>query len=256
MHRKFPAPESLEARTLLSAAYVSGHTLMVVGDTNTPNAISVDYNASGSAIVVSVNPKSPTGLTQSFPKTPAIKAVVVHGGAQNDTITVGQTGKAFNINTTVFGLAGADNIKTGPENDSIQAGAGNDTVFSGNGNDTVHGGTGNDSITAGNGNDVLYGDDGADVIKAGNGNDLIRGNTGNDTITAGNGNDSLWGGYGDDVITAGNGRDTLGGILGRNTLLGGTGHDTYYVSVLKNNVTNYNSKKDTLVITKRNDDSL
>jgi Ca2+-binding RTX toxin-like protein len=274
---KYNGIENLESRRLLSAAVLAGHTLRVTGDPAGTNTISVHYNDAGDQLEVTMNSTSVRGVVKNidkfFPTSLGISNVMIRGSIRVDAITVGQSGKTFDIPTHIFALGGDDTITTGAENDFIDAGAGNDIVSSGDGNDTVRGGIGDDAITLGNGNDKADGNRGNDVITAGNGNDSIlggigddsivvgngadtvRGGAGNDTMTAGNGNDSLWGGLGNDSITAGNGNDTFGGILGDNTLLGGTGHNTFYERVLANNTTNYDSTKDTLVLKPNKGDS-
>jgi Ca2+-binding RTX toxin-like protein len=262
--------EHLESRRLLSSAILAGHTLLVLGDPAGTNTIDVHYNDAGDQVQVTMHTVSRRGVVKdvnkSFPTALGITQVFVRGGVNADTITVGQSGKSFDITTRVFALAGDDSITTGAENDWIDAGAGNDTVNSGDGNDTVRGGAGDDHITVGNGNDKVDGNIGNDVIVAGDGKNLVLGGKGddsitlgnganlafggqgNDTMTAGNGNDSLWGGAGDDSITAGNGDDTFGGIVGSNTLMGGTGHNTFYERAGATNTTNYDPAKDTLVL--------
>ena len=269
---KYNGIESLESRRLLSAAVLAGTTLMVKGDAGAANTISVHYNDAGDQVEVTIDSTNKLGvakhLDKFFPTALGITQVVIRGGAKADVINVGQSGKDFDINTRIFAMPGADTIHTSDESDWIDAGAGNDTVTSGDGNDTVRGGQGNDSltvgdgndkvaggqgndvITAGDGNDLLTGGSGADSVTAGDGTDLIYGGAGNDVLTAGNGvGDTLFGGPGDDSLTAGNGGDTFGGVLGHNTITGGTGHNTFYVKSLAANTTNYDSTKDTLVIT-------
>ena len=267
------AIECLESRRLLSGtAFVAGGVLHVNGDLFAGNTISVDNNAG--VIGVSIQWTTARGVAKQFTTsfdthTLTINSVVVRGGFKADTITVGQNSStAFNLNTRVDGIAGADTITTGAENDVINGGFGAATITSGDGNDTVRGGFGSDRITVGNGNDkvrggygfgrdtivagngadTIVGGFGADSITVGDGNDVVHGNAGNDTIVAGNGNDTLWGGRGDDVVTAGNGADTFGGVLGSNTLMGGSGVDTFVVrkNFPTGQTTSYNPAKDIL----------
>ncbi len=188
--------------------------LRVRGDRFLKNVISVGY-ASDGKIAVNIASTTAAGATRSFSEefaSTGVNTVHIVGGRKADTITIDQSVSNFNINTIIDGGNGADTITAGNENDTIYGGWGNDVITSGQGNDIVHGGRGSDSITAGDGNDTL------------------------------------WGERGEDTLVAGNGNDVLGGILGKNTLTAGSGHNKFYVSKLTNNVTDYDSTKDTLVI--------
>ncbi len=206
--------ETLETRQLLSGAALVNGVLRVHGDRFVKNVIDVGYAADGK-IAVKISSTTAKGVTRTFSEefaTAGINSVHIFGGRQADQITIDQSVASFNLNTVIDGGRGADSITGGNENDTIYGGCGDDVISSGQGNDVVHGGRGNDSITAGDGNDTL------------------------------------WGGRGADSIVAGNGNDVLGGIVGKNSLTAGTGHNKFYVSKLSNNVTDYDSTKDTLVI--------
>jgi Ca2+-binding RTX toxin-like protein len=86
----------------------------------------------------------------------------VKGTAGNDVLYA-----ANGTNTTLFGLAG---------NDQIQGDSGNDQLFGDEGADTLLGGSGNDSLDGGIGNDILNGGDGSDTyfFRRGSGTDTIN----------------------------------------------------------------------------------
>jgi Ca2+-binding RTX toxin-like protein len=262
--------EPLERRQLLSAATLGHGVLKVSGDVHAPNTIDVELNAQGQVAVNILSPEAKHGAT-SLSKTFAgtITRIDVTGGNAADTITVGTTSD-LDIETRVFGTAGADSVAVGNQNARIFGQRGADAITAGNGNDLIVGGKGANSITAGSGDDTIFGGAGPDTIVAGAGDDVIHGgkgddsitvndtfansstifgDAGNDTINVGNGNDTVWGGAGNDTTNAGDGNDLFGCILGSNTVTtGATGHNTYYVGKDNtNSFPDFNSALDTLV---------
>lgn len=75
-----------------------------------------------------------------------------------------------------------------------------DLIFGGTGDDTVFGSAGADNIKAEDGNDLVFGGAGNDAISGNAGNDALYGGDGNDIITGGAGADSVFGGGGNDRI--------------------------------------------------------
>ena len=180
---------------------------------------------------------------------------------QNVAITV-----TNQLNETVNGTNGNDNLYGGPGNDTINGLGGDDTLDGGAGNDTLNGGAGNDHFLSGAGNDIMDGGTGThdwvdystslavnvnllnhtasggdaagdtltniqDLTGSGN-NDVLTGDTGNNIIHGGGGNDTISGG--------GGGTDFLYGDAGNDTFLttghssetidGGVGKDTVMFS--------------------------
>lgn len=109
----------------------------------------------------------------------------------------------------VFGDDGRDRIRTGRDNDLIDAKDGNDIVSAGSGNDVVLGGGGRDYIFAGRGDDVAKGEDGNDRMFGGRGNDELYGGAGHDKIFGGSGDDTIDGGTGNDRMFGGRGNDVF-----------------------------------------------
>jgi len=72
--------------------------------------------------------------------------------SQNVAITVGDQ-----LNETVTGTGGNDNLFGGAGNDTISGLGGDDTLDGGAGNDTLSGGSGNDTFLGGSGNDNMDG---------------------------------------------------------------------------------------------------
>ena len=103
-----------------------------------------------------------------------------------------------NFATTLNGMAGADYIVAGRNNDTLNGGADNDSLYGGAGNDVLNGGTGNDLLNGGTGFDTAdySGDTTARVIN------LIAGTaasaTETDTLVSiehvigGSGNDTIF----------------------------------------------------------------
>ncbi len=145
--------EPLEARQMLSTAYLSGVTLNVVGNSNAANDLTVGYSGDKKSLVVGLN-----GSTQSF-DAGSVRRLQVNGGGAADRIVIA---KDLDRDATVYG------------------GAGNDLIYGGAGNDRLNGGTGDDTIAGGSGSDTIYGEDG---------NDVLDGQTDIDSLYGGNGYD-------------------------------------------------------------------
>ena len=168
------------------------------------------------------------------------------GGAGNNVLMARDTTE---INVTLDGAAGNDNLVGGAKNDSLIGRNGNDrlagkngsdlldgangsdTLYGDDGNDTLIGGDGNDRLLGNADNDILQGEDGNDTINGGAGSDRLIGGMGNDTLYGQDGNDRLAGKAGNDRLTGGNGNDTLYGDWGSDRLTGGNGNDTLYGGV-------------------------
>jgi uncharacterized protein YkwD len=131
----------------VSATLLNG-VLTVLGDTS-PNNLQVSLN-NGMLTV------SPTG--QSFASS-AVSAIVIDGGAGDDTIVVGG---GITQQCWIFGGSGNDNITA--------SGFGNDLIYGGNGNDTIASGAGNDTIFGNAGIDVLTDNQGVNSINQGSAN--------------------------------------------------------------------------------------
>jgi Ca2+-binding RTX toxin-like protein len=152
-----------------------------------------------------------------------------------------------------------EEIRGGPDDDTIATGAGNDRIVPGSGNDLVHGNGGADRVIADptpDGNDVLdLGSDtynliddsartepltlvggvlggtgeadrleGLNVVLGGSGNDHFV-IAGNEFIKGGPGEDTLIGSEGPNYIYGGDGKDTVRGEGGEDRLDGGEGDD-------------------------------
>jgi Ca2+-binding RTX toxin-like protein len=135
--------------------------------------------------------------------------VVIHGGADNDTIT----GTTF-VLTMNGGEKSTDTLHGDDGNDLILGGAGRDSISGGAGNDTIDGGAGNEGDGTG-----LF-----NLLSGGGGNDRILLGAGNDWFILDDlesGQDSVFGGIGDDIIDIASGSQ-----IGDDLLAGGTGADT------------------------------
>src|SRR5688500_10032077 len=258
MARQTPALlESLEGRTLMSAASLARGVLRVAGDGASVNVITVRNTADAASIEIVIDSTTATGqakpqFVRSFSKALGISAIQVRGGSRADTISVGQANATlaigeFDLPTRVSSGPGDDVIvltdaidfvNPGPGNDNVTANGGNDVVFAGLGNDVVNAGDGDDVVRGMVGDDTIEGGPGVDRIDAGVGTDIVGGGIGNDILRGGGGDDTLWGGIGDDTVEGGQGNDFLGGVVGTNVLSGGQGADTFRVRDLALNPTN------------------
>ncbi|MEP0920452.1 hypothetical protein NDA02_01515 [Leptolyngbya sp. ST-U4] len=92
-------------------------------------------------------------------------------------------------------------------------------------------------------------------LSAGLGDDLLLGNDGNDMLVGESGEDELTGGLGNDRLLGGDNNDRLDGGAGRDRLTGGKGKDRFILtSSQKSNrdvITDFNSKDDTILISRR-----
>ena len=127
----------------------------------------------------------PLGVSQSATQ------LIITGTADNDTITVAQSGNTYTIkngtwSTTVTGAFQQIVVNGNGGSDSIvmdksvttpciikASGAGNDTLTGGSGNDSIYGGTGNNVINGGAGDDT--------IVALGSTSDAITGGAGKDT---------------------------------------------------------------------------
>lgn len=162
---------------------------------------------------------------------------IIYGSEGNDILN-GNGG-----NDILDGGTGDDVLNGGNDNDTLIDNLGNDTLNGGAGNDSLDAGVGNDTLTGGSGNDQINGGDGIDqIFESGNFDFLLSsysltGNgTGTDSLTSIE-VATLIGGSGDNTINAslsslssvtldgGAGNDTLIGGAGNNILSGGSGND-------------------------------
>jgi uncharacterized delta-60 repeat protein len=132
------------------------------------------------------------------------------------------------IEVTILGRGGNDNLFGSPGNDRLFGNLGEDFMTAGNGDDTVTAGKDNDGVLGGTGNDVLSGNLGNDQLLGNDGDDVIFGNAGIDYIDAGNGNDIAFGGRDHDGIAGGEGDDVLLGELGNDCVQGYAGIDILF----------------------------
>ncbi|MEO1335592.1 MAG: calcium-binding protein, partial [Myxococcota bacterium] len=102
-----------------------------------------------------------------------IELLDIHGGSQNDTITVIGAFPDGAPVPAIYGLGG---------DDTLNGGSGTDRLFGGKGQDTIHGGGGTDHLWGGAGDDVLLGGDGKDRLIGGRGVDQLDVSDGLDSI--------------------------------------------------------------------------
>ena len=213
----------LEPRFLFSSAFKRGDALIIYGDGNAPNTITVARTPDGDHVLVTIN----GGATQSF-SNDDLGPVRIFGGNLNDRIEIQQADRTFNIKTFIFALAGNDTVICGKERDYVNGGDGNDTIRDVGGRNKICGGRGNDTITAGSERDLIIGNDGNDLIRGGDLRDRMYGNDGNDTIIGDDGSDLIFAGNGNDSVVGGDGKDIIFGQDGNDTLASGDDRDSVF----------------------------
>ncbi len=211
--------EDLEARKLLSSVTVDHSRLIVVGDLNTPNVITVRFSRGGDSVVLVVN-----GVQKFFDKND-INRVDIFGGNVNDDIEVLQTRNLFDIPTTLRGGSGNDLLIGSTESDLITGDNGNDTIMGGPQDDTING---QDTLMGGNGSDTIIADADTALVFGGRGNDVITGTARHGYIWGNEGNDII-NMSGDHLVLLGNaGDDSITGASSNDTVFGGGGADVYH----------------------------
>jgi surface-anchored protein len=124
--------------------------------------------------------------------------VYVHGGLEDDTISVSPVAGGFTlaVNGTTYAYTGAQvnafAIRSHAGDDVVSGAGVNRTfvIFGGDGDDTLTGGSSTDLIFGGAGNDSLVGGAGADVLDGGAGDDRLDGGAGYDILIGGAGTDT------------------------------------------------------------------
>jgi Ca2+-binding RTX toxin-like protein len=170
---RFLSVEPLEDRkTPAVQAFFAGGVLAVVGDANANDinvaAVDGELRVTNDGVDVPIRSFGAPTLDRT-------RAVVVFGGAGDDTITIDASLGA--VPAALHGGAG---------NDALNGGDGNDLLYGDGGNDTINGGAGSDAAFGGFGNDRLDGG-GADGSR-----DLLVGGPGADTFVRYAGEDDLF----------------------------------------------------------------
>ena len=143
---------------------------------------------------------------------------LIVGTNKDDVIKADETEDDENdnpISHEIFGDAGNDYIKGGPNDDFIFGGSGNDRIHGDSddadeeGSDVIFGGNGDDTILGEAGDDLLYGERGDDNLIGGDDIDILDGGNGNDHLYGNDADDILKGGKGSDYFNCGAGIDTV-----------------------------------------------
>jgi autotransporter-associated beta strand protein len=132
---------------------VPGATVLVVGGTTGPDAISITADGSTGRVVVTIGGV----VVGTFPAAgePAIGGVIVYAQAGDDDV---QVAGGVGLSAWLYG---------GDGNDRLKGGAGNDVLLGGNGDDEILGGLGRDFLLGGAGADRLIGNADGDLMIAG-----------------------------------------------------------------------------------------
>ncbi len=135
--------EALEDRRLMSSVQLVDGMLILQGNANGNNRISVSPDSNGTTLYARANDAKGHYLLHD------IKSIRVIGGEKTDTVTIDKA------------LSKSSFVRAGGGNDYIEGGSGSDTILGGGGVDTLVGGGGDDLI--------ISGGQGADKVTAGAG---------------------------------------------------------------------------------------
>ena len=186
--------ETLERRQMLSSVTLVDGAMIVQGNSNTPNDITIHTDGGDVWAVTDAGSSKKIAVS-------SVRQIRIIGGEAGDDVQVDS-----GVSIPVY-------VRTGSGNDTITTGSGNDTIFSGNGRDRIEAGAGDDRVNAGNGDDTVVAGGGNDRVDGGNGSDIIDDGTGNDTVNAASGDDTVYSGSGHDKIMLGVGRDHAMGVM-------------------------------------------
>lgn len=196
-------PDNVDVGSNAGAVVVSGLAPTVNVTGSEPGQDLVDVNA------LAGDDRLTSGVGVTGPS-----AIVLDGGAGNDTATYSGTSAADTIGVVNNGTAArtfapgnSPQDTTGVENLVVQGLGGDDTIAAGNGlaqltHLTIDGGPGDDSLTGGDGDDMLLGGPGKDAVDGGRGSDTALLGGGSDSFTwdPGDGSDTVEGQGGKDVM--------------------------------------------------------
>lgn len=225
----------------------------IVGHMHNP---SNDYHAGivhvGSEEMVVINTGLIKGYSRSYNANALSSGVddVTNSGAMIGDILLGDgadiyDGRLGRVDGVVYGNAGADLLRGGIGDETINGGDDADELEGNGGNDTLDGGNGADAMAGGAGDDIYFANDGGDSANeaAGNGTDIVY--TTVDWELADHVEHLILNGSGDLSATgyalaneiAGNtGNNQIDGGQGADTLAGGTGNDGYIIDDLNDTV--------------------
>jgi Ca2+-binding RTX toxin-like protein len=114
-------------------------------------------------------------LVSDAPQPDLPRDFTITGTSGNDTIRIGAglNQHLHNVDVTVYGLGGNDEIYGAFGSDKLYGHGGKDVLSGGSGSDWLFGGSGNDRILGGSGNDWIYGEAGNDRLKGEDGRDTF-----------------------------------------------------------------------------------
>jgi hypothetical protein len=151
------ALEAMEARQLLSAAFIEAGGRLVVRGTSGNDQITISRDPSNTADIKVVLNGASMDFASKF-----VTQVRVEAGAGNDLVQADASKGAIAQGMFFLGEAGNDTLFTSTANDALLGGGDSDVLIAKAGNNYVNGGDGSDKLFAGTGNDTLIGEGGTD----------------------------------------------------------------------------------------------
>lgn len=161
--------EPMEARQLLSAAFIEAGGRLVVRGTSGNDQITISKSPANSAnLRVLLNGQS-LDFASKF-----VTQVKVEAGAGNDLVQADISKGSISQGMFFLGEAGNDTLVTSTANDALIGGGDNDVLIARAGNNYINGGAGNDKLFGGSGNDTLVGEGGVDAFSDAGGKNTIQ----------------------------------------------------------------------------------
>ncbi len=153
--------EAVEQRQMFAVTAILAAGVLTITGTSAADNITVSKD------VANLKVKKDATHTSTFAYASVTKIVANLGGG-SDTFT---SDNAVGIKMIIHGDANNDTITAGSGVDTIYGDAGNDRINGKDNNDILRGGTGNDTINGNGGADTIYDEAGADNYFGGLGND-------------------------------------------------------------------------------------
>lgn len=160
------ALEEMEARQLLSAAFIEAGGRLVVRGTSGSDQITISRNNSN--IHVNLDGKAYEFASKY------VKQVRVEAGSGNDLVQTDTSKGSVDAGMFFLGEGGNDTLVTSTANDALIGGSDSDVLIAKAGNNYVNGGAGNDKLFSGSGNDTLIGEAGTDSFSDAGGANQIK----------------------------------------------------------------------------------
>jgi len=172
--------EVMEARRMLSAAFIEAGGRLVVRGTSGNDQITIGKSPANSANLRVMLDGKAFDFASKF-----VTQVRVEAGAGNDLVQTDLSKGAIAAPMFFLGEAGNDTLLTSTASDALLGGGDADVLIAKAGNNYLNGGAGNDKVFSGAGNDTLIGEGGVDYFSdAGGANKMMDAAKGETVVKA------------------------------------------------------------------------